>query len=776
MGTSFSKKLWLEPQDTPVPASLQTGIGGHPLVAQTLVRRGINDLQRSQAFIDPNKYIPAPSTELPDLNLAANRIEKAIQNQETILIWGDFDVDGQTATTLLVEALRALGAQVVFHIPVRETESHGIKVPFLAKVIDEHLPGLLLTCDTGISEHEAVDYANQRGMDVIITDHHDLPPELPDALALINGNRLPTIHPLHSLPGVGVVYKLVEELYRRSGNPQSSNHYLDLVALGIVADVAEQTDDTRYLLQLGLKVLSNTPRLGLRRLMENANINLVHLNEENIGFGIGPRLNALGRLDNAEPVVEFLTSNDLSKINITAARLEGLNERRKLLTDQIYLAALLQIEQDPTLLNYGALVLAHPDWHPGVIGIVASRLVERYHRPVLLLNTPVEGIARGSARSIKEINISEAIQTQKDLLIGFGGHPMAAGLALHSENIAALRHGLSRTIKSTMGTKPMQAVLPIDTYLNLDDLSLDLVDDLARLAPFGAGNPALVMATRNLNLVSHTVFGTNKTHRRLVVKDSNGITQEIIWWRSADQSLPEGPFDLAYRVSANTFTGERRLHLQWLDFRQESKPTKNIEYKHPAIKVVDYRQETETLSIIEFLKTKGAIQIWAEGITKPELLTVNRQALIHQKQLAIWTAPPGPQVFEKIIRLAAPEVVFLCGIDPGLDQPEPFLKQLIGLVKFTLLNKNGQAELYELAAATAQRTYTVRMGLYWLEAKGFIQIENHKEDIMVIKRGTNTESDNLSEISRELRTMLQETAAYRKYFRQADYATLFQST
>ncbi len=776
MSTTFPQKYWLESPETAIPTSLQAGIGGHVLVAQTLVRRGIRDLARAQAFIDPKHYNPAPSIDLPDLSRAANRIEQAIQHQETILVWGDFDVDGQTATTLLVEALRDLSAQVVFHIPVRESESHGIQIPFLKKIIAEHHPGLLLTCDTGISEHDAVDYANRRGLDVVITDHHDLPPKLPNALATVNGNRLPDNHPLRTLPGVGVAYKLIEELYRRRGIPQASHRYLDLVALGIVADVAEQTGDTRYLLQLGLDELRNTQRPGLLRLMESAKIIPAQLTEENIGFGIGPRLNALGRLGNAAPIIEFLTSDDLVKINITVVRLEGLNERRKLLTDQIYLAALLQIEQDPTLLNYAALVIAHPDWHAGVIGIVASRLVERYHRPVILFNAPEDGTARGSARSIKGINISEAIANHNDLLKGFGGHPMAAGLALPTEHISTLRHKLSRTIKSTICAKPVQAVLPIDGFLNFDELTLDLVDDLARLAPFGAGNPAITLATRNVKLVSHTGIGNNQAHRRLVVKDAAGHVQKVLWWHSSEQSLPEGVFDIAYRISANTYKGERRLQIQWLDFRQETAPTHQAEFKPTAIKVNDYRQEAQALPILENLQTKVGIQIWAEGIVEPALHTVNRLQLTHQKYLALWTIPPGPRVLENIIRNAAPEMVYLFSTDPGLDRSEPFLKLLTGLVKYTLENNTGQAQLSGLAAATAQRTSTVHKGLLWLEAKGFIQILEHKNDFAILQSGTGLIAENLSEISRELSSVLHETASYRKYYRQVAPDHLLKST
>ncbi len=349
---------WIDPTKITVPENLREAIGGHPLAAETLVRRGISDPDEARAFLDPEHYTPAPASELHDIDKATMRIKRAIDKMETILVWGDFDVDGQTSTTLLVEALNEMGAKVEYHIPLRAAEGHGIQVDVLEQIIIEKPTiTVLLTCDTGIAAQEAVELANARGLDVIITDHHDLPEELPPAYAIVDPKLLPGEHPLATLPGVGGVYKLIEALLdgrretRERGSRTVVGHlspekYLDLVALGIVADVAEQRGDTRYLLQRGLKALRNTQRLGLQTLMELAKIIPEQLDEGHIGFGIGPRLNALGRLSDATPIVEFLTTGDASRARILATRLEGLNERRKLLTEQITQAALAQIEQD----------------------------------------------------------------------------------------------------------------------------------------------------------------------------------------------------------------------------------------------------------------------------------------------------------------------------------------------------------------------------------------------------------------------------------------------
>ena len=473
---------WIEPQENFLSAALQSAVGGHPLIAKTLVRRGIRDVETARAFLDPGYYQPSSPDELPGLTRAADRLERAIHSQEAICVWGDFDVDGQTSTTLLVSTLRDLGARLSYHIPVRASESHGVNLNMLSRILDEGTQ-LVLTCDTGIAANEAVAYARQRGVDMIVSDHHDLPEVLPQAYAVINPKLLPAGHPLGTLPGVGVAYKLAQELYRRAGKAEACEQHLDLVALGIVADVAIQRDDTRYLLQRGLDVFRQNRRLGLQALLELAELSPTWLSEEHIGFVIGPRLNALGRLSDANPVVEFLTTDNIGRARLLALELQGLNARRKLLTDQVFQGALAQLEREPGLLSYEALVLANPVWPAGVIGIVASRLVERFNKPVILLSAPPGEMARGSARSIEGVNISAAIATQAEMLAGFGGHPMAAGLSIASERIPEFRRALARSVRAQLGDVQPEATLQIDGYLSLVELSLDLVADLERLAP-----------------------------------------------------------------------------------------------------------------------------------------------------------------------------------------------------------------------------------------------------------------------------------------------------
>jgi single-stranded-DNA-specific exonuclease len=778
-------KEWIEPQDIRVPQELQTAIGGHPLVIKTLARRGFIELEAARAFLDPDCYRPAPPTDLPNMAEAADRVEKAIRQGETICVWGDFDVDGQTATTILVSTLKDLvirqgsprGAVVRYHIPVRQTESHGLNLPVLKRLIAEGVH-LLLTCDTGVTDHEAIAYAQARGVDVVVTDHHDLPATLPEACAIVNPKMLPDAHPLRELPGVGCAYKVAEELYSRAGKPEAAAQYLDLVALGIVADVAVQTGDTRYLLQRGLEALRHTERLGLQVMMEVAELDPAWLSEEHISFVLAPRLNAPGRLADANVAVELLTTDSLERARILATELEGLNAQRKLLCDQVFQAAQAQIERDPSLLEHSALVLSHPSWPAGVIGIVASRLVERYHRPTLLIATPPGEMGRGSARSIEGVNIAAAIAAQQEMLVRFGGHPMAAGLTIDPERVPEFRRTLSRTVSEMLADpeglgKPLGS-LPIDGYLSLADLSLDLVEDLERLAPFGPGNPPLTLVSKGLSLTGHSTVGRTGEHLQLIVEDEEGTAQRVIWWQGANWPLPEGRFDLAYVVRASDYRGQRDVQVEWVDARPIEEPRPDgFPKTRQVLEIVDYRREPNPRKILERLRAQEDVQIWSEAETKAEVAGQDRYELQPSKVLIVWTTPPGPAELRTVLEKVAPETVYLFGIDPGLDPPEAFLRHLAGLTRYALNSRQGRANVSTLAAATAQREATMRQGIAWLAARGHLEVLSEDGDVIQLAEGDQVvDPKGVQKPLESLKALLEETAAYRAHFARADKETL----
>ncbi len=767
-----SPHRWIEPEPVILPPDIEKAFGKHPMVAEALVRRGITHLEQANAFFDPVRYTPSLSTDLPDLEKAADRLHAALHTGEKIGVWGDFDVDGQTATTVLVDGLRQLGGNVVYHLPVRERESHGVNLEFLQTFLQGGVQ-LLLTCDTGISAHPAVDYAQRQGVDTIITDHHTLPPELPGALAVVNPQRLPSLHSLRPLCGVGCAFKLIEELFRRAGRLGEAVQFVDLVALGTVADLALLTGDCRYLVQRGLALLREQTRPAIKTILEQAEVKETFLTEEHISFVLAPRLNSIGRLDDANPMVEFLSSKDPQLLQRMAIFLEGLNGKRKLLCEQVFQGAQALIERDHSLLDAPVLVLSHPQWPAGVIGIVASRLVELYHRPVVLIAAPPGQAGRASARSIEGINITSAIASNQQYLLGFGGHPMAAGFSIDPQQIPNFRRGLGRTIEAAIKGEMPAFELPVDTYLNLEDISFELVEDLERLAPFGPGNPSLILAARNLTLKSKSFVGKTGEHLQLIVEDRLGVSQRVIWWLGAGADLPEGPFDLAYSMRSSNYRGQPEVQVEWIDARPVEGTLTDLVTQ--SIEVLDYRSLENPLAALQLLQQEKDLVIWSEGEQAPGKTGVDRFHLQIAGTLVVWSIPPGRQELQEAIRTVIPRRVALFSVNPGSDQPAEFLKRLAGLVRFSLKNRQGTVTVSELAAALCQREAAVQRGLDWLASRGFVHPITVGNLTIRLVEGGQSDPNRASALDDAIRFLLQETAAFRTYYLRADPKALVNS-
>ncbi len=755
---------WLDPPPVSVPASF-ADLGLPPLIMQTLVRRGISNPAAARAFLYPEETPPTP---FPEVEQAVGLINLAIRSSEKICVWGDFDVDGQTATALLVQTLQVLGADVVYYIPIRGRENHGVHIESLKPLLDGGAR-LLITCDTGISAHEAIAYAQTRGVQVIVTDHHDpllaeqktdVSPssrfDLPNAQVILNPKLLPAEHPLRHLAGVGVAYKLAEALL---GKKTVAEDLLDLTALGLIADVALLKGETRVLARRGIQALRNTRRLGLKVMAEMAGAALETLTEETIGFTFAPRLNALGRLGDANPAVELLLTQEPARARVLAAQIEGLNAQRRMLTSQVFEAAEALLQKEPALLNEPVIVLAHPHWPGGVVGIVANKLADRYHKPVILLSEGEDGILRGSARSIEGVHISEAIASQKDLLLGFGGHPMAAGVALEAGRLAEFRRGVGKAVETQLGSRvEEEAALQIDAWLGFNEIHLALAESLEILAPFGAGNPPLIMATRNSRLLSAIPIGRTKEHLRLQVEDEKGHTQSLLWWGGAGEALPEAEsrFDIAYSVRATSYRGQRQVTLQFEAFRAvQAAP---VEVKRKEVEIIDWRAESSQK--VETLAAK--VMIWAEG--EHSARGQSRFELQPAEELAIYTTPPSLAELRRALQTVSPKRVYVFSVSPAEEKPQEFLNRLAGLCKFALNKKGGQVSLQDLTAAMAAREAAVEIGLDWLAAGGHISV-TAEEGSLFLSKGQQEKNPYLqAELFVALRGILAETAAYRSYF------------
>ena len=795
----------LRPPAQPSP-DLITLVGNRPLVAQLLAQRGFDTPETARAFLDPTWYSPAPPTALIGVAEAARLLHAAVEAQQNILVWGDFDVDGQTSTALLVAALQKLAGvdRVRFHVPNRFTESHGIRLPMLKEKLADPAfrPQLLLTCDTGITDAEAVCHAREAGLTVVITDHHDPPaefhaltpgqdplwglqspvsPTVRCADAIVNPKLQPAGDPLRTLPGVGVAYKLVQQLYALARRAGEEREFLDLVALGIVADVAEQVHDARYLLQLGLEQLRQTKRFGLLALMEVARLNPQTVSADSIGFQLGPRMNALGRLEDATVAVELLTTRDVMRAGQLAARMERLNQQRRLLTSQITRAAMEMIEREPQLLDFNGLVLAHPAWHAGIVGIVASRLVEEFGKPTVLLITEPGQPARGSARSVSGVDIGAAIAACSHLLLTHGGHPGAAGVSLLPENIDRFRRELDRQIDLHRDEAAPTGLL-IDAEPPLAQLDLELAEALQQLAPFGNGNPTPQFLARNLTVADDRRLGVEGTHRRLTVRSADGVHLPVIWFNGGDAELPTGALDLVYTLGVNEYRGERNLQLGFVAVRPaeveplavhapaaRSLPIHDL--RHQAIRMGDLPAPDQALWYAE------GDQL---GETAGDIPFAPRTAFVHAlpgQPLVLWSIPPSSELLHWLVESAAPSSIYLCG-QLTSDDSAPGVARQVGALCNYALARDGRVDLARMAARLGVTERVIRTALLCLARRGLIELvawggDGGAVDLLRIARGSGSPDwERARQRYTELADQLSEVRAWRRYFLRARLSEL----
>jgi single-stranded-DNA-specific exonuclease len=746
-----------------VAGEFREAIGGHPIVAEALIARGVDTVSAAMGFIDPQYYQPASIDELPGIQMAAERLVKARTDQERVCVWGDFDVDGQTSTALLVGTLRRLGFDVTYHIPNREIESHGVNKANLTRVIDDGV-SLILTCDTGSSAIDEVSYASSRGVDFVITDHHDLPEKLPEAAAFVNPKLLPERHALRDLPGVGVAFLVARRLLEGLKSELDPGMFLDLVALGIVADLAEQVKDTRYYLQLGLNRLRTTGRPAIKAMMRLSDVEQTVITEDQIGYILAPRMNALGRLADAQPSVEFLLGADDEEAMDFARKLESLNAERRQLSDAVHESALLMLEREPKLLEPAALVLENREWPAGVVGLVAGRLADEYRKPVILLTHADDELARGSARSVEGIDISRAIASQADLLEGYGGHPMAAGLTIRKDCVGEFRRGIDRFIQGAYTELGSRPEVRLDAYLALDQLDLDLAEDLERLAPFGPGNPPLVLAAKSLEVIETRRMGINDEHVAVLLMTLEGTKREVLWWNGGGNKLPVGRFDLAYRVRTSNYGGRRSVQLEWIASRAHDGSMAVNEV--PSVTVEDYRFHPRPAEALETLAAQGNV-IWAEGLHRADVQHDNRFDLGPSPGFVIWTAPPDLDTLRSCLETVRPDRIYVFARDPGLSSPKDFLNTLIGMVKYTIQKQDGKFNLDAASAALAQTEAAVITGLELLANSGVMQIAERIDRDFVLTRykaGDRVDIHN----DDDLRQLLVETAAFRAFLLKVD--------
>jgi single-stranded-DNA-specific exonuclease len=537
------------------PASAQSELVGaleiDEITAAVLVRRGYADPERARVFL-AGEQPPHDPFLLGDMAVACERIRAAIASGTRICVHGDYDVDGIAATALAVLFLRELGAEVDWHLPSRFDEGYGVRSETLARLADEAC-GLVLTVDCGITAVEEIAEARARGLDVIVTDHHRPAADLPGCPVVATR---PSRYPFPELCGTGVVHKLGQALF--GVDSEFVRRHLDLVALATIADVVPLQDENRSLAIAGLRTLARTRRPGLQALMRTAGVDPAAVDAGAVGFRLGPRINAAGRLGHPRAALELLLTEDADRADELARSLEELNRERQAVEGQILRDAIVQIDEWPEARRRaGGYVVASADWHEGVIGIVASRLVERYHRPVILI-AGAEGEWKGSGRSIPAFDLHAALGACASLLGRWGGHRAAAGLSIRPENVDAFAAAFAAHAGEVLAERDLEPVTRIDAVVpRRTALTLDLCAELARLAPFGLGNPGVTLLAPGCELVELATVGEGKHLRFRVRRDGADAGSAIAFGQGTrlDSLRQEGSYDVAFRLEENRWNG-----------------------------------------------------------------------------------------------------------------------------------------------------------------------------------------------------------------------------
>ena len=597
----------------------KAGLG--PEVARLLFERGIKDETSLKKFLEPSLEDLHDPYLLNDMEKAVERIRHAIEQGELILIYGDYDADGMTSASIVKESLEQLGAECLVYLPNRFTDGYGPNASVYKYFIEQQGVSLIVTVDNGVAGHEAIDLAQSMGVDVIVTDHHSMPEILPDAYAIIHPEHPGADYPFKHLAGCGVAFKLACALLE-----EVQVELLDLVAIGTIADMVSLTDENRIMVQYGLEVLRNTQRMGLQEMFEIAGISSSDVTEETVGFQLAPRLNALGRLDDPNPAIDLLTGFDDEEVHEIALLIHQKNEERKEVVQFIYDEAKKMVDPDKSV-----QVLAKEGWNPGVLGIVAGRLLEELGQTVIVLNIE-DGRAKGSARSIEAVDIFEALDPHRELFIAFGGHAGAAGMTLEVDKLEALSELLEAYITEKGLDVATKNNLRLDENLDLDALTIETVKNFERLAPFGMDHQKPVFYIRDFQVENARTMGAGNAHLKLKISKGSANFEVVAFGKGslATEFAQVKDLELAVTLSVNQWNGQTTLQLMMVDARVDGVQLFNIRSKSvelpEGVPVLDFTSDLPEMFSDPAIVVKNI----------PEDLSLLKQVLQEQNFSAIY--------------------------------------------------------------------------------------------------------------------------------------------
>lgn len=753
------------------------------VLEKLLEQRGVTKPEDIKEFLNPDEFKAISPYAFCDMKKSVDRIKQAISKNEKILIYGDFDADGITSTSLLIKTFRHLGADIDYFIPERERHGHGLNLKALIGVMTKRKPKLIITVDCGVSNIKEVQQLKAFGIDTIITDHHEAKEEMPDAIGIINpkapyklDENLSTkeIVSLTSLAGVGVAFKLGVALLAEYDKSDFVLELLPLVAVGTISDIVPLVYENRLLVTKGLDLISKGRHFGIKRLLEEAGYKIDKgVTSDQIAFGVTPRINATGRLDNVDDSVKVLISENVKEIELAIMSLNNLNKMRQELCDTIFAEAKDMKQCD------NSIILYNENWHIGIIGIVASRLVETFSKPTFLMTYSEETKQiRCSARSIEGVNIFDVLSANADLFDNFGGHAMAGGFAFNPETHTFLevRKALNKTINEMLNGSKLSPVLHVDLELSPEDINLDLITDVEKLQPFGAENPRPRFMMTNLKLVQKKLLGSNRNHLKLTVQDTSGNTYDCLWWSKGDISLTSGnTLDMVFSPELNTFNGNTTLQFIVEDIHSEFliEPT-NTEYK-----IYDHRKKTGIYTTIEdYLKTtKYTVGVFAEDKNVIEMLKeypliysriFSRISATECDAVMFFDYPSSQALYMEILGKTSPEFLHFMKYEQKAFDEKEFIKTFSGMIKYSVNHFEGKFNIKNAAAKLAMSEEVVSETLNALESVGVIEIIDRSDEEYVIASGNDKYSLILhSELYPQLLTEIKIVQDYKESFSNA---------
>lgn len=727
--------------------------GEKSLIKRLLAIRGITGEKEIKEFLNPLETELTSPNVFTDMQKTVERLSYAIENKETIVIYGDFDADGVTSTSVLYKTLKFLGANVHYMIPDREKEGHGLNYDAILKLKNNGIkPNVIITVDCGISDADVVrniksfKIVTDKGLvstDVIITDHHEAPEVLPDAYAIINPkapNSLDEnlsakqIEYLTYLAGCGVAFKVAQALLTHYNKPEFIYEILPFVAVGTVADVVPLLGENRYFVTKGLDLISKGKHVGLTRLLASINCDITKgVTSENIAFGIAPRINASGRLDTVEDALKVLLSDNVYEIDLAINNLNEFNKTRQTLCNNIFAQADEMVKKEGN--KNPAIILYSDDWRIGVIGIVASKLVEKYYKPVFLMSYIKETDQfRCSARSIEGVPLYDVLDANAELFDGFGGHKMAAGLSFTGSKtpFEIVKKALNNTVQEYLSGRELKPFVDIDLLLEPEDISVDLVEDIAKLEPFGASNPTPVFALKDMTVADRMNMGSDKSHLKMTLQAQRGIPLTAIWWKRADATLQKGDsLDIAFRPQINEFNGNISVQLVVEDIHSDG--LVYDDEQAAKYKIYDHRSKTNILNEVnDYLKTsKNSIKIFAESKVIVDMLRpyqnlfnsiFTRQDIPNCDAVMFFDYPADRETLNIILEKSSPKSIHFMNYEIKTFDEQELLKIFSGMIRYSVNHESGKFGLIRCASSLGKSVKVVEMLLDLLCELNFIKI------------------------------------------------------